>query len=246
MEQIKPFSDERLHQSCVYCGGATGTRDHVPSRVLLDEPFPENLPVVDACSACNSGFSEDESYFACWIDVVRAGAADPELVPRKKIGRILREQPQLRERLERARRADDGAMSPEVEATRARNVLLKLARGHAAFELDERRRDEPARISMARLSDLDPTARQQFETPPVVSLFPEVGSRAMQRMCVASVTLSSVEDPTRTCQTQFLLGPDWMEVQRGQYRYLAAALDTGELVVRIVLSEHFACEVVWN
>lgn len=246
MEQVKSFSDDRMRQSCVYCGGATGTRDHVPSRVLLDEPFPDNLPVVDACTACNSGFSEDEVYVACLINVVQASAADPDLVPRKKIGRILREQPQLRERLARARRANEGVVSFEVETARVRNVLLKLARGHAAFELGEPRRDDPARIVLTWLADLDPLAREEFESPPNVSLFPEVGSRAMQRMNVVSVTLASVENPSQMVEHQFLLGPDWMEVQPGQYRYLAAALDTGELVVRVVLSEFLACEVTWE
>lgn len=246
MEQVPPFSDPRLRQSCVFCGGAAGTRDHVPSQVLLDEPFPENLPVVEACAECNSGFAEDESYLACWIDVARAGVARPELVPRRKIARILTDQPKLRERLERARRfGADGLVSFEIEATRARNVLLKLARGHAAFELDERRRDEPITIWMARLQDLGAEAHRDFETPPVISLWPEVGSRAMQRMHVVSVYLRAIDDPTRVFEHQFLLGPDWMEVQPGRYRYLVAGLDAGQLVVRIVFSEEFACEVVW-
>ncbi|ABC83307.1 hypothetical protein [Anaeromyxobacter dehalogenans] len=246
MEQVKPFSDDRIRQACVYCGGAIGTRDHVPSRVLLDEPFPDNLPVVDACSGCNSGFSDDEMYVACLVDVVQASIADPDLVPRKKIGRILREQTLLRDKLARARHVNDGVVSFDVESARVRNVLLKLARGHAAFELDERRRGEPVRVTMIPLAALAPAARAAFETPPLVSVFPEVGSRAMQRMSVASVTLMAAEDPSRAVEKQLILGADWIQVQRNRYRYLAVALDSGELVVRIVLSEYLCCEVIWN
>jgi hypothetical protein len=245
MDQVKPFSDDRLRRSCVYCGGVAGTNDHVPSKVLLDEPFPDNLPVVDACSACNSGFSDDEMYVACLVDVVQASIADPDLVPRKKIARILRGQPQLREKLNRARHVNDGVVSFDIESTRVRNVLLKLSRGHAAFELDERKRGEPTRVLITPLAALDGAEREAFETPPVVSLFPEIGSRAMQRMSVASVTLASIRDPGQTVSTHFLLGPDWMQVQPRRYRYLAAALDTGELVVRVVLSEFLASEVTW-
>jgi hypothetical protein len=36
------FIDERLTGRCVYCGGRPNTRDHCPSKVLLDEAFPAN------------------------------------------------------------------------------------------------------------------------------------------------------------------------------------------------------------
>lgn len=59
MEQLGSYADERLLAGCVYCGGATESRDHVPSRILLDEPYPENLPVVPSCDSCNGGYSLD-------------------------------------------------------------------------------------------------------------------------------------------------------------------------------------------
>jgi hypothetical protein len=43
MEQLKSYADNRLVNGCVYCGGPEETRDHVPSRVFLDPPYPENL-----------------------------------------------------------------------------------------------------------------------------------------------------------------------------------------------------------
>lgn len=33
--------DSRLVGGCVFCGGEPGTRDHVPSKVLLDDPLPK-------------------------------------------------------------------------------------------------------------------------------------------------------------------------------------------------------------
>jgi hypothetical protein len=50
MRQLESYADERLTAACIYCGRATQTRDHVPSRVLLNEPYPNNLPVVPACN----------------------------------------------------------------------------------------------------------------------------------------------------------------------------------------------------
>lgn len=41
-----------------------------------------------------------------------------------------------------------------------------------------------------------------------------------------------------------VFGPDWIEVQPGQYRYFAIA--QGAVMVRIVIGEYLACEVIWG
>lgn len=45
---------------CIYCGESVTTREHTPSKTFLIEPYPENLPTIPACFACNNGYSEDE------------------------------------------------------------------------------------------------------------------------------------------------------------------------------------------
>jgi hypothetical protein len=62
--------DNRLIGVCVFCGGHPDTRDHAPSKVFLDEPFPEDLAVVEACAECNRSFSIDEEYLACFLEAV--------------------------------------------------------------------------------------------------------------------------------------------------------------------------------
>ncbi|MBV7337585.1 hypothetical protein KFU94_57025 [Chloroflexi bacterium TSY] len=71
MKQYRNYGDVRQYSWCAYCGGDTKTREHVPSKVLLDKPYPKNLPIVSACESCNAGFSMDEEYIACWIEVAR-------------------------------------------------------------------------------------------------------------------------------------------------------------------------------
>lgn len=120
----------------------------------------------------------------------------------------------------------DVAATLVVDTARISRVILKLARGHAAYELNEPQFDEPSSFACMPLAVLDQEARSRFETPPESSIWPEVGSRAMQRL---SARMPAI--------------PAWISVQNGRYRYLTSA---GEAVmVRIVLSEYLSCEVVW-
>ena len=82
MRQVPDYADERRKGFCVHCGGPYETDDHMPSKVFLDRPYPENLPVCPACATCNEGFSKDEEYLACLLECVLAGDTDPQ-----KIGR---------------------------------------------------------------------------------------------------------------------------------------------------------------
>jgi len=99
MEQIRDLSDERLSYYCIYCGKAPDSREHVPSKVFLDEPYPTNLPVVPSCIECNNKFSKDEVYVACLLECVLRGSADIDKLNRKKIQRILTEKKKLQRQL---------------------------------------------------------------------------------------------------------------------------------------------------
>lgn len=76
MDHITNFGDERQTFNCAFCGGETESRDHVPSKVFLDKPYPEQLPVVPSCNDCNNGFSIDEEYLACLLESVKAGTTE--------------------------------------------------------------------------------------------------------------------------------------------------------------------------
>lgn len=143
------FIDERHTGMCVYCGTRPDTRDHVPSKVLLDEPYPPELPVVGACEKCNASFSLDEQYLACFLDCVIRGGAEASDLHRPNVKRILEGNPALQWRIEGARKRDEaGNLIWEPEAGRVRNVVLKLARGHAAYELYPKL-EEPTVVSFA-------------------------------------------------------------------------------------------------
>jgi hypothetical protein len=184
--------------------------------------------VVPACDACNRGYSLDEQYFACLVECARTGSIDA--VQRPKIIRALRDNPALAQRISGARSISaDKAISFTVESDRAKNVALKLARGHAAYEASETLRHSPSHLLITPLMSLDQAARELFETVPGSVVWPEVGGRAMQRLIVCGT------DVTDT---------GWIEVQPEQYRYFVVA--KGPVIVRFVVSEYLACEVIWD
>ena len=95
MRQIPNYGDQRNVGWCVYCGGSEETRDHLPSRILLEKPYPDNLPAVPACQACNGGFSLDEEYLACVLECVLARSAHAQDFERPQVARVLERKPFL-------------------------------------------------------------------------------------------------------------------------------------------------------
>lgn len=242
MNQLRSFADDRLVNGCIYCGGAADTRDHSPSRVFLDPPFPENLPVVGACCSCNNGFSQDEEYFACLIESAVAGSTDPDHIRRERVAKILRQSPALRARIEDSKVKKEGQTIFGVEIERVKNVLLKLARGHAAFELNQSCRNSPTSIFCAPMATLTQEQQDDFDAAHVLGLFGEVGSRNLQRAMVVEASLRSESGDEKSLR---LLVNDWIDVQEGRYRYLAIDDEQG-VIVRIVIAEYLACEIWWN
>ena len=223
--------DQRLTGMCVYCGREPNTRDHVPSLVLLDEPYPDNLPVVDACNECNQNFSIHEQYVACLIECALMGSIEAACIDRNKIMQILEKNPRLRNRLYKSKKKDEsGNLIWEAEVDRVRTVVLKLARGHAAFELGLPQLKEPEEISFAPLTFISDDEKAALELPSAssVALWPEVASRGLKRAVNNSLS-----------EGQY----GWFTLQPNRYRYLVD--QTKGLDIRMVLSEYLACRVVW-
>lgn len=228
MDQIKNLADERLASFCVYCAAEIFNRDHVPPKILLDEPYPENLPVVPSCRECNEGFSLDEEYLACLLEYARLGTIEADSIERPKIRRILSEKEALKNLLLGAAKLKESGISITPDDNRVKRVLLKLARGQIAFDMGEPRLEEPAYFDYVPLANLTDEEYQRFETPSVSNLYPEVGSHSMQRL-VRNGGLNSI---------------GWNIVQPNRYRYHAWLNDV--IGLKFVLSEYLACEVFWE
>ena len=237
MDQIEEFVDERQKSWCIHCGGLIlerqCNRDHVPSKGLLCKPYPENLPAVFVCKACNEGFSSDEEYVIAFLGCVLAGATDPDQHTNQRVADILRRSPKLRERIERAKSeyktlGGETRLVWKPEQERVNRIIVKNARGHAFFEYGEPMLDKPASVWSAPLETLTMSQRGQFESIASGGLqgWPEVGSRMLTRV-VTGQDLSN----------------GWVIVQDGIYRY--SVVQSGRMLVRSVLYEYLATEVHW-
>lgn len=244
MDQLRDFADERLIHGCVYCRGLGGTRDHVPSRILLEPPYPENLPVVDACESCNQGFSVDEQYLVCFVEATLAGTTDPDQIRRPSVARALRRSAALRARIEAAKTIRGNLVTFAPETDRLRTVVLKLARGHAAFDLSQICNEEPDHLWIGPFGAMTNEIRALFDLPHQQEMLGEVGSRGIQRLLVTEIALPTADCGQDSTTIRTLLN-DWVEVQEGYYRYLAID-DVGGVVIRIVIAEFLACEIGWK
>lgn len=237
MRQIEDNADRRQKAWCIHCGGwitqLKTNKDHAPSKVLLDKPFPENLPLMKVCQPCNQGFAEDEEYVGAFLGAVLAGSTEPEKQVVDRAATTFRSNPALRGRVERAKRTymthgGDERVYWVPEEDRVRNVILKNARGHAYFEISEPMLEEPTHIWFRPLLSMKPSERDEFEEVGWPSgLLPEVGSRMMTRV----MTFEDLDD-------------GWVVVQDDVYRY--AVRQEGRMLVRIVMREYLAAEVFWD
>ena len=210
-------------------------RDHVPSKVFLRKPYPENLPVVETCVACNSGFSADEEYLHLFLQCVLRGSTDPEQHPDARIARALQRHGKLRARIERSKteyRTHGGetrfVWMPEKE--RLERVVVKNARGHVFYEYGEPMLSEPEYVWAVPFDAMTTSERENFEndaTAEEAAGWPELGSRMMTR----ALTGQNMRN-------------GWVIVQEGVYRFCVQP--RGVMLVRSVLFDYLATQVQWT
>lgn len=224
MKQVRNFVDQRCASFCLYCFGATETRDHVPPKAFLDEPYPDNLPVVPSCTDCNVSASLDEQYVASVIEVAHLGSADPRNQRRPKVARWLIDSPLLTSRL-LEQMSDRGVT---FEEPRLKAVVGKIARGLWGFETGELTGDFPLVYRCEALPSMDDVSRQTFYSRGQHEVIPEVVSRLTTR-----IFESSSDDRLA----------EWFDVQSDRFSYSITALRRGGLV-RFVIGGYLAVEVV--
>lgn len=221
MLQRPEYGEGHPERMCCYCGAWAETVDHVPSKVLLDEPYPENLPVVPCCRKCNKEFSLDEEYVAVLLECVRWQTFEPEQFKREKIRKIVEHSPAILKTVrETVHPLLDGHFSIDPKNARLNKVLTKLIVGHLRFEgLDQCFLHDGVDITSYQDIHANSEFYRQFHSPIFSGSLPEVGSRALITMAENGRA-----------------GSWWFEVQPDIYEYCVAP-DNSE--VRIIIQGFF-------
>lgn len=233
---FEDYSDERNKGWCIHCGASLArfkkTKDHTPSKILLESPYPENLATTEVCGPCNQGFSKDEEYLVAFLSAVISGGTQPEVQKIEQAGNIFRRKLALREMIEGTKEEQynlDGGIDLrwEPDLKRFRNVIVKNARAHLFFENGEPMWGEPEFVDVCPIETLtSENLGEFFGRNSVIEPWCEVGSRWNFRL---------VED-------QGFDGDGFLVVQPGVYRF---RIEGGGLGVRSIMREYLATSVFW-
>ncbi|SEG03004.1 hypothetical protein SAMN05421847_1335 [Halpernia humi] len=232
MQQVHPQNDERYDNICCYCQNSfknNKTKDHIPSKVLLDEPFPENLPIVFCCYDCNQSFSTDEEYFACIIEYLVAGTKNIEKIERKKIKNILNQKKYLKNKIEANITENNGVLTIHFDESVLKKVLSKLVFGHMSYELSNPYIQTPNFIGFNTIDNLNDFEYQEFISDSFVDIIPEVGTRASLNHIIQNQKLIST----------------WKIVQKNNYQYKLQILDN-ETVLKVIIRNKLYVIATWT
>lgn len=229
MIQIRNFADPRQTELCAYCATLEKklTKDHTPSKIFLNKPYPENMHIVPACFDCNNNFSSDEEYLSYWIEMALFEQKEVKTDRYKKAVRALERNISLKKNILGDSLFKKNDIMP-LDESRFCNIVFKLASGHILFKHNTPQYEMPTSIKWFYFQNLNNINKRLFEQEPQMDVFPEVGSRTIIKIDELGLPVYS-----------------WEIVQPDIYRYLVANIDD-DLVVKIIFSEFLACEAIWR
>lgn len=223
--------DRRNENYCIYCEDFAETRDHLPSKIFLLEPYPSNLPTIPACNSCNNGFFTDEPYVASYINIFRE-KLDSNF-HNEKVQKTLKHDRKLKELLDSQIAIVDDKIHFYFDKDRFENIIIKLAKGLAAYDFDYLALDSEPTLEYGWSFDLDDNDIEKFNNIPPLEIISEAGSRVLNRIIVASNPIDG----------ETILFLDWEEVQEGMYRYLVAFDEDSNIIVKLSICELLFCVI---
>jgi hypothetical protein len=228
---LLPLVEKRkdLESYCIYCHcESASTRDHIPPRVFLDEPYPSYLDVVPACDLCNKSFSSDELYVSCYLDLFRNFLSDNNIKLRSKTIKALKYDESLLKKLnEQIYVKSDQVMS--FNSSSFNRILEKLSLGHICRMHDRVIYDKKSIIIEYKfLNQMTREDLSVFDETFSVEIAGEIGSDYVERLYVRT----SINNSNSSSD----IIADWSYIQNGNYRYLAF-IDNGTYKIKISIFE---------
>ena len=203
--------NKRFDSICIYCrANVANSREHLPSRVFLDTPYPEQYSIVPACEKCNGGFSADEVYVSSFIDKLRSTLSNNEFLLRENTIATINHDKELAKILNEQIRTENGRILVNYVPESFSKILIKLAKGHLCQEQDRFiKSDCLVECNFKFKPDLSEDEIYHFEELPLADKASECGSDFTHGLLI-------VEDIGFPSQ----IFVPWNQVQDGNYRYL--------------------------
>jgi len=228
---------------CVFCGEASDTREHSPSKVFLNKPLPTNLQTVPSCMKCNNSFSDDELYSVVFL---------------KKLMSLLNYYKSTVEDCERQNSkqgkvaVNDACLFLENSIhrnARLEKIIQKLSITHAVSDLfDGYYQESIYKLAMQISYNFLPFMSENdihdnnFDGPMYFNgIMPEMGSSFYDKILVLETILQSMGDGLPKKMMIPML--DWTEVQLDTYRYICYP-DDNDIIVKIVIYEFLFISVI--
>lgn len=227
------------YSECVYCGRPADTREHTPSKVFLDKPYPEQLGIVPACYTCNNSFSKDELLFSLLIEKFKCLYYGKSYIPSQNSIARLEKYSGLADKIQSWLDNKNYYELGEV----IHRILFKLAIGHSVFEVSEGYCVQEGTVKYSFIDSMSAEQIEEFSAPFNIApeLFPEMGSRIYDRMMVIQVLMSNDNNPDQKKKVRlFLL--DWVVVQDSKYEYTCFSFPD-KIVVKIIIHDFLFAEV---
>lgn len=225
----KPYVEKskRFDSFCIYCSKNADTREHIPSQVFLDEPYPDDMAVVPACFCCNNGYSSDEEYLACYLDVLRCDVNNGNMGLRVKTINAFKHSSVFEMSIRKTISKENGIIKTQCPNDKIERVIAKLTIGHLANFYDKQADEFSMEISFSFSPLLSNDEMANFEEVKEIQKVDGLMSDGIENILVLQGS-----DGTATA---FM---PWIDVQPGNYRYQTYYDDdVDEIVVKIVLFE---------
>lgn len=228
------YWDKKSPHGCIYCGRSAETREHIPSKVFLKKPYPDNLFTIPACYECNNGYSLDEEYTACCIESLKSLSYKIQLD--EQIRNLFDRKPTLYQLVNSQINREEGRLVTSFDEKRICRILNKLAICFTGYEFDNLHFSEASSIWFDFAPNLSYFFIQQFTQPIFASLLPEVSSRFSSDYCKFIVS-----EKSDTIKIMY----DWIVVQEQQFQYQVSIKDRG-IQTKMVISDFLYAKVGFN
>ena len=245
MDQHEEIAQEHNKMRCIHCRTAIVcndvpvSMDHIPSRCLLEKPYPDNLASTEICKKCNHSFSQDEEYFAILIAAMINETADSENKVSKSIQKTLASNKNILDEIESAKTIEYMGGHTVVcwnpDLRRVENVVVKNARGHVYFQHSKPVFHSPEFVRVQPLHTMSQIQQAEFLYSDTDNVWPEVGTRMLHRMAENFANFK----PSCDKNDWF-----WIVAQKSIYRYAINVV--GKIRVRILIREFLAADIVWG